>query len=49
MPFHIICAPKTNCDPPAVTVVVPSEKPDGVTALSTGMGFNTASATVPGG
>lgn len=48
-PFHMICAPYTNADPDTVTVVVPSEKPDGVTAPSTGIGFRTDSVTVPAG
>ena len=48
-PFHRICAPYTNCDPETVTVVVPSEKPEGVTVLRTGIGFQMASVTDPGG
>ena len=49
VPFHSICAPYTNCDPATVTVVVPSENPDGVTVPRTGIGFQMASVTDPGG
>ena len=48
-PFHMICAPYTNCEPLTVTMVVPSEKPVGVTEVKAGIGFNTPIATAPGG